>query len=355
MRLTLLLALLFALRVYAQSSEIESDPLIIPNFRIEPKDSLDDLDCNETGYFTHLQNFHQLTEDIIVENANRIDMYFSGSRAMMDSKQSTYVDISLKGVEESLRPFEYDLKINTFFSLPNTEEKYKLVLQSYNEDDSIDSGLANGDSDTLQKDNTLLLGLQYDMLEKYLSNVYLELGAKFLGVLPDPYVRVKMRQSYLHNKYVELWISNDFSYFAIDQVDNRSEFRITHIVQKNQKLEWYNSYRYQQKDVNNPISTHEVSNALSISQLFSHQRGVTLRGSIYSRREDDGALKLNYYMLGMDFRQVIYDNWLYLEFNPAFMWRSENHYAMTPRGSVTMGIIFGETQKYNTKGYRYGN
>ena len=349
-----LLALMIALSLYAQESEIESDYLLVPDFRIEHKDALDDLDCNESHYFTHLQNFQQLTEDILIYNANKIDMYFSGSRASMQSHQSSYIDLSIKGVEEVRRAFEYDLNINTFFSLPNTQERYKLIVQSYNEDDSVDSGLSDRPNNN-QKDNELLLGLQYDFFESYLSNVNFEVGSKFLGIYPDPYVRVRMRQSYLYNRYVELWLSNDFRYFIIDKIDNRSEFRVTHIVKSDQKLEWYNAYRFREKDINEPFSIHEVTNTLSISQLLSHQRGIALRGTIYSNRFDTEALKLNYYLLGADFRQVIYDNWLYIEFNPAMLWRSENHFAMTLRGSIMVGIIFGETQKYNTSGYRYSH
>ena len=347
----LVFLLIFGVSLQAQESKSLDEYLLVPNFHIEHIDALDDLDKNETRYFNHLQNFQQLTEDILIHNANKIDMYFSGSRAAMQSRQRSYIDISIKGVEEVRRPFEYDLNINTFFSLPNTQEKYKLILQSYNEDDSVDAGLSDG-VENAQKNNEVLLGVQYDFFETYLSNVNFEVGSKFLGIYPDPYVRVKMRQSYLYNRYVEFWISNDFSYFITDKIDNRSEFRLTHIVTGDQKLEWYNSYRFREKDIREPRSIHEVSNTLSISQLLSHQRGVALRGSIYSNRFDTEVLKLNYYLLGLDFRQVIYDNWLYVELNPAMMWRSENHFVMTPRGSVMMGIIFGEMQKYNSD-YHY--
>jgi len=344
-------------RDYNSSNSLgEASYLYVPNFRMDDVDAIDDCDKNETTYFNSLQNFQQFTEDMVVYNSNRIDMYFSGSRQELISDQSTYVDISVKLTEESLRPFEYTFNFNTFFALPHTQNKYKLVLQSYNEDESIDQGNSVGGAEGEERERQeILLGLQFDALGNYFSNVNFELGAKFAGVIPDPYARVKARRSFIFDKYLEIWISNDFSYFILDKVDNKSELRFSHVMYDDMKIELYNSYRYKQKDSDNNITTHEVNNNISISRLLSHKRGVAARAGIYSRREESEALKLQYYTVGVDFRQVVYKNWLYLEFNPALMWREENSFVLSVRGSITMGIIFGESEKYNDRAYRYSN
>ncbi len=316
---------------------------------------MDDFESNETSYFNHFQNYQQLTEDLIVYNSNRIDRYFSGSRNRIMTNQSTFIDVSLRLTEEVLRPFEYNLNFNTFFALPNTENKYKLIVQNYNQDDSIDQGKELGSRTQEESTAEFLLGFQYDALSTYLANVNLEVGAKFAGVIPDPYVRVTARRSFVLDKYFEIWLSNDAAYFVFDKLDNKTELRFTHIVYDDMKLELYNSYRFRQKDKDNNITSHELSNSISLSRLFSRQRGLSVKAGVYSRRENDLGLYLNYYNVGMDFRQVIYKNWLYVEINPSMLWRRENHFVMTSRISVTMGMIFGDREKYNDRAYRYSN
>ena len=327
----------------------------IPNLKIDERDALDELDCNETSYFNTFQNYHQFTEDLIIYNSNRIDRYFSGSRNRVTTNQSTFIDVSLRLTEEVLRPFEYNINFNTFFSLPNTENKYKLIVQNYNKDESIDQGNEVGLRQEEGNKPEFLLGFQYDALSTYLANVNFEIGAKFLGIIPDPYVRMIVRKSFVLDKYFEIWLSNDASYFVFDKLDNKTELRFTHIVYDDMKLELYNSYRVREKDRDNNITSHELSNSISISRLFSQQRGISFKAGVYSRREDDLGLYLNYYNTGIDFRQVIYKNWLYVEINPSMLWRRENHFVMTSRISVTMGMISGDREKYNDRAYRYSN
>jgi hypothetical protein len=302
-------------------------------------------ELNTTHYKERAEKQHDWLEQKIYDTSNFIDMFFSGRRQDIVTDKKSYVDLSYFVGYETLQAPEYRFNLSSYIALPRSEERWRLTIESYSPDDSVDRG-ASGTPGGAATEQDYLLGLQYATEYGFLSNVNFGTGIRTAGLseTPDPYISVVARRSFYFPENWELWLANRFQYFVLDKTDNKTEIRLSRVIDEELKFEFYNSMRYLQYE-----NYWQLNNSLSFYRLLPNKRGVTYQASIYSLRDPDEAFKLQYYFLGVHFRQMLHEEWIYLELSPALLWRTENNFQASERISLNFGIIFGEERRYRYK------
>jgi hypothetical protein len=300
-------------------------------------------DVNTTVYKKTVEEQHDWLEERIYDTSNFIDMFFSGNRENIVTDKKSYVGLSYFIGYETLRAPEYRFNLSSYLALPRTEERWRLTIESYDPDESVDQG-ASGTAGGAATEQDYLLGLQYLTEYGFLSNVSFGTGIRTSGLAetPDPYVSVTARRSFYYPENWELWLANKLQYFVVDKTDNKTEVRISRVISEETKFEFYNSMRYLQDG-----NYWQLKNQLSLYKLLPNKRGVAYQAALYSLRDPDEMFKLQYYYLGVFFRQMIHEEWIYVELTPALMWRTENNFQASERISLNFGIVFGEDRRYS--------
>ncbi|MEZ4871896.1 MAG: hypothetical protein R2827_06560 [Bdellovibrionales bacterium] len=127
------------------------------------------------------------------EFSSGIDHFFSAERSEVESN-SSYIKLRTQGIFEQYEKADLDFKITGHLSLPKTEEKLQLIVESEDESnqDSGEAQTANPNQDTEQ--STTSAGLRYFFDEKYGFKWHADGGVRIDSGL-DPFVRTQLRRS----------------------------------------------------------------------------------------------------------------------------------------------------------------
>jgi len=236
----------------------------------------------------------------------------------------------------------YKTNISTSLILPRTQKKMNLIVEDVKEnltdDDQSDTGGSqkqNKATDTVTE-STLTAALQYVIFDSKTWTIDTKTGVILSNPL-DPYARLRVRRSF----YLE----------------NEWESRFTQLVRWSPIRDWEESTglvfdktinKQLLFRINNRISWQKKTRLFSLSHGYSLYHQLTSNKALVYFSNISGIHKPKIhtlgYNLGVGYRQMIYNNWIFLEISPLVVWSREKpneNFKQTNVIIVKIEFIFG--------------
>ena len=263
---------------------------------------------------------HLLLSEQIGSVSDELDSFFGEERMDGDFNKSK-IRFNFITTFDDEGKATYKTNISASLILPRTQKKMNLIVEDVKEnlsdDDQSDTGGSqkqNNVSDTVT-DSTLTAAIQYVLFDSKTWTIDTRTGVIISQPL-DPYARLRVRRSF---------------YF-----ENEWESRFTQLVRWSYIRDWEESTGLVFDKTINKQLLFRINNGIywqKNTQLFSFGHGYSLYHQLTSDKTlvyfsnvsgiHKPKIHTSGYELGVGYRQMIYNNWIFLEISPKIVWSRE--------------------------------
>lgn len=260
------------------------------------KDYIDNVSYNVDGFF--IDAF--FSDDIIEDDVN-------GSRAK----------VSFFTRRKIGQPVDYKYGISVKLVLPNTDERFNLLLQSSDEDEGERESNPINTVDNVEYSTAL----RYVFQETERWKVNFDTGVRW-GVNPDPFSRLRFRRyAYLDDFRIKatqnfFWSGND-GFGEETKVELNQPLNIDRLIRYSAGAEYLLNDEYFTLDYGMALY-HEL-NSSEVLAYYYRAGGDTI-----------DKVTFNNYGIGIRYRRKVYQNWMFVEVNPELETQSDSEYDITP-------------------------
>ncbi len=222
--------------------------------------------------------------------------------------------------------------LNYRLLLPNTQRKFQLFIEGEKEDSQTETSVARGDRATQNaEDNNTTAGLRY-LVEKS--------GIKYRtdsGIIVNVPLVAFARFTVSKDIPLDIWLLR-----AREQIRwvNNTGFTSDLNLDFDRKL----SRKYLLRFVNNTFWNDndysiKFENGPSIFHQIDNKRAISYHAHVLSVNKPEFVL--TDYLLQFSYRQLVYKNWLYLQFSPYIRFPRIKNFYRTPGALLRFEAIFG--------------
>jgi hypothetical protein len=284
---------------------------------------------------------HDILSRRVEAYSRTLDNFFGDPNRAYDSTGSTLqIRSHLTFFEGGVREAKSEVYAN--ISLPNTEERLRLVVQrgveaatqtAAERDIKNTTGSAQVAAPGAPQDNNYYLGLKALATKAFGAAFSAEAGAKF-GRPIDPYVRLRAFRDFnfslwqIRASETPLWKRQDGSSAASEvnftrPLDEIWQLRFT------SKATWRSATRY-----------------FDLAQIgalyYAPDPRTATNFELGAFAPSDRSLKLAVYSVTVRVRRQIYRDWLYLEMTPQILYQEANGFSATRSFMLNLEMLFGE-------------
>jgi hypothetical protein len=283
---------------------------------------------------------HDFLSRRMEEYARRLDDFFSEPNRAYDSTGSTlqirgHVTLVDRGPEER----KIDVRAN--ISLPNTEDRLKVIVQrgleaatqTAAERDIRSAAEASQVPTPVPPDNNYYLGLKAFVAEALHATVSAESGVK-LGQPVDPYVRLRVFRDFVFSHWAirlsetPLWKRTEGSsaaseIAALRPLSEEWQLRLT------SKATWRSTTTY-----------FDLTQIVSL--YYTPDKRTAFTFDLGAFAPSDRSVEQSAYSVTLRARRQIYGDWLYLEFTPQILYREASGFRPENSVMVQLETLFGD-------------
>jgi hypothetical protein len=245
-----------------------------------------------------------------------IDTFF-GDDVLEDDVSGSRAKLSFATRRVIGQPVDYSYGLSIKLVLPNTNEKFNVLLASSEEDDSE----RESDAISTVQNVEYSTALRYIFKETERWRINFDTGIRW-GFPPDPFTRLKLRR-YAYFENYRARTTQTIFWSANDGVGEKTDFElnrplnIDRLLRLNMGAEYLLNNDY--FDLNYSISLyHELNNKEVLAYYFGAS-GDTI-----------GDMTFKSYGIGVRYRRKIYKDWMFAEISPELETISSNEYDITP-------------------------
>ncbi len=276
--------------------EIESKITFIDYSHDWLKEYIDTLSFNVDGFF--IDTF--FGDDILDDDV-------SGSRAKLSFFTRRVIG----------QPVDYNYGLSVKLVLPNTNERFNLLLQSSEDDED------NRESNPINTVENVeySTALRYIFKETERWNVNFDTGVKW-GFPPDAFTRLRFRR-YAYFENYRTKATQMFFWSGQEGLGERTSFEVNRPMNIDRLIRLNLGAQYL---VNNDYFT------LNYGLTLFHELNATEVLAYYFRAGGDTIDNptFNNYGVGVRYRRKVYQNWMFAEISPELETLSNNEYDITP-------------------------
>ncbi len=245
-----------------------------------------------------------------------IDTFF-GDDILDDDVSGSRAKISFFTRRVIGQPVDYNYGLSIKLVLPNTNERFKLLLESSDEDDG---GRESNALDSVE-------GVEYSTALRYIFKeterwkVNFDTGVKW-GFPPDPFTRLRMRRyAYFENYRVRA--TQTLFWSVRDGIGERTTLElnrplnIDRLIRLNMGAQYLLDNDY--FELNYGAALFHELNEKEVFAYYVRASGDTI---------DDATF--NNYGIGVRYRRKVYQDWMFAEISPELETASSNEYDVTP-------------------------
>lgn len=223
---------------------------------------------------------------------------------------------------------DYQTGVNVKLALPNTNNRFKILIETEEDDDQEKESDLVGTTDNV----TYATALRFQLARTERWKTTWDNGISWEGE-PVPFSRIRTRRI----QYYELWHTRFFqsfyyrtnigwgektSYAAIRPLDLKHHFRFGLNASYKLNDDYFN-----------------LSNSYSIFQELSDFAIMVYRFNISG--DTEGIEKVNSYTISTGYRRQLYHNFVYMDFIPEVSWPRDKNFEPTPGITFNLEMIFG--------------
>lgn len=260
------------------------------------KNYIDNLSYNVDGFF--VDTF--FSDDIIEDDVN-------GSRAKLSFFTRRKIG----------QPVDYKYGVSVKLVLPNTDERFNLLLQSSdNDEDERESNPI----DTIENVE-YSSALRYVFQESQRWKVNLDTGIHW-GLPPNPFSRLRFRR-YAYFDDFSFKTTQNFLWSSKDGLGEETKVEFSQPLNIDRLMRYSASAEYLVKDeyftLDYNVTLYHELNAAEILAYYFRASGDTI-----------DTITFNNYGLGIRYRRKVYQDWMFAEVNPELETQNETEYDLTP-------------------------
>tara|TARA_B100001063_G_scaffold112575_1_gene105089 strand:- start:6 stop:1016 length:1011 start_codon:yes stop_codon:yes gene_type:complete len=319
-----LLYLYLILMVYSQPL-LAAEESILKSFEYTEGGGNSDIDFSQTKKevptkITLIDDSHDWLKDYIDGVSYSVDSFFVdtffGDDVIDDEISGTRAKLSFFTRREIGQLVDYNYGISVRLVLPNTDERFSLLVQSTEDDDE----RQNNAVDTVE-DVEYSTALRFMLKATENWNVSFDNGVKW-GLPVDFFSRLRFRRL----DYFEAFntrITQKFEWSVKDGLGESTRLQINRPLNIDRLIRFEIGSEYQ---VDNGY--FEFDYRLSLYHELNPKEALAyyLRAS----GEDHNNMSFNNYGVGFRYRRMVYQDWVFVEVTPELEVANTNYYDLTP-------------------------
>ena len=272
----------------------------------------------EESFFSFLDGTHSYISENVEALARNLDEFFSSDKTLYNSS-GTYLRlredfITTEGV--GLRA-KGDVKLR--LQLPYTQKKMRLSFESSSRKGTFDESIQEGQQPLtdLDEDESFTAELQALVGKEGGWQFKPSIGA-YLGTTIDPYVKFNLNRQYK----IERWSINwDETPYKIDSIG----WGVDSYFELNRKIA--NSHLFRSASFAGWLEEadqFELSQVFSFNTRLTEKKAISYFAGIYGI--DNPKIHTTQFLLGINYRQNIHKDYLFVELKPQVKYERENNF-----------------------------
>ncbi|MGB1091997.1 MAG: hypothetical protein ACPGYX_07730, partial [Oceanobacter sp.] len=244
-----------------------------------------------------------------------VDAFFSED-ILEDDVSGSRARFSLYTRRELGDPVDYKFGLSVKLVLPNTNERFKLLLESEDDDQR--------ESDPLESVENVEYSsaLRFIIQESENWKVNLDTGVKW-GIPPNPFTQLRARR-YLYFHDFSAKGSQKFFYRALDGWGEETRLQINRPLSVDQLIRFDTRAGYM---LNDDYMT--LGYSLGYYEELDSRSALGYIGSASGSNENATTTFFSY-SLAFRYRRQVFRDWMFIEVSPSLVWKRDNDYQTTP-------------------------
>ena len=271
--------------------------------------------------------------------SERIGLFLGGDR-ICEISEDSYIQAGVSTVLLRGGAIRFDRILRAKIDLPNTQRRFRLLLES-DPERNFREILSPGERSSTETENLTPQGpgtnfsaaLQYVMQERRKWLMSLDAGIE-VEFPPDPFARARLKRSFTAGDWRFTFGETLFWFVSLGPGAS------THF-----DVEQYLSFCELLFRASTEIVWRERAGGFDLSQAISLFQELTWRSVLTYKFGITGEAKentqLNAWGLGVEYRRRVYKNWLYLSVEPAVAFSKADNFQADPSIRFTVDISFG--------------
>lgn len=287
-------------------------------------------DSPTLDWIVHTRNYWG---DIVGDTGSRLDGFFA-DEYQIEQTNSSYLKLSLQGVQYKGGSSYLYPKIKFRLDLPVTKRKFDIVFESESpESESLeDKQLSQGPNrETESIENTATGAIQFLVKQKEHWDVSMQTGVK-LRLPLDPFWRTKANYSYNLNDDWRVSSNDSIYYFNSDGWGAGSNLRFE------RKGSWAVFRQTTDGRYTHTERRWEISHVYSFIREISPIRAINYEIGAFMQTKPD--VEATGYFIHAIYRRKVYADWLFYELTPEVYYPKEDNWKFSPSISAKIEIVF---------------
>jgi hypothetical protein len=259
-----------------------------------------------------------------------VDTFF-GDDVINDDISGSRAKISFFTRREIGQPVDFKYGISLRVVLPNTDERFSVLVESSDDEESRE----NTPVDSVEKAE-YSTALRYMFKETDNWKVSFDNGIKW-GLPPDPFSRLRFRRLDYFDTY-HTRITQTIDWATTDGIGEETRFEINRPLNTDRLIRVSGGARYELNE-----DYFELDYGLS----FYHELNKKEALAYYFRAsgENRNNMSFNNYGIGLRYRRLVYQDWVFVEITPELESANENYYDVAPIIMFRFEALVGDLLK----------
>lgn len=256
-----------------------------------------------------------------------VDMFFDDDISDHYSKKSE-AKISYRVRYEEREETEYKLGIGVNIALPNTQERFNLLLES--EDQRTDeAGIIE-----VTEEAKYSATLRFMIRESKRWTASIDAGIKW-GLPPDPFTRLRVARPINLSERARLRFKQELSYYTQEGYGEETDLLFDYGLSESQAIRSRVNVSYLVND-----EYFKTRYGLGWYKEVRENLSYALLGA--SKGNTENGFRITEYTLGASVRKRIYKDWMFIDAFPHILWASKNDWDAVPAFTFKLEAKFSE-------------
>lgn len=264
-----------------------------------------------------------------------IDSFLSDERSLAEDNRS-WVRLRLDAFSEEREGVDFDARVSARMVLPYSEDRFNLVFSGDGQDDLEDEELLDEDALPVldeEEESSASLGLQYLLRQTRRNNIRTEVGLRFDGIEPVPYVGGRWRYmipllSWNLRLTERLRWYTDAGWESRSSIDLERPLGETFFLRSSGRVNWF-----EEEEGLYYSTSLRLYQALGRAQLLTYEWSNS-----YETQPED---RLKQVRLRLRWARRLIREWTLLELAPQVAWREDDDYEPAIGFLVRLEFGFG--------------
>jgi hypothetical protein len=282
---------------------------------------VEEIEVEQESKIDFIEYSHDLLKEYIDTLSYNVDGFFIdtffGDNILDDDVSGSRAKFSFSTRRVLGQPVDYKYGLSIKIVLPNTNDRFNLLLQSSDEDED---GRESNAIDTLENVE-YSTALRYIFKETDRWKVNFDTGVKW-GFPPDPFTRLRMRRYAYFDNYKARTTQTVF-WSASDGFGERTSFELSRPLNIDRLMRFNAEAKYLLNndyfELNYGLALYHELNAKEALGYYFRASGNTITDTTF-----------NNYGIGLRYRRKVYKDWMFAEVSPELETTNSNEYDVTP-------------------------